>query len=112
MTSWDMTNPRRPMRESRPNGKAAFPNALRTRKHGLVNVPRLPNVGAKVDPDDLIGAAEVQAILGLSHPSSVTTYLKRYSDFPQPVIDVSSSRIRLWRRQDIIRWHNARVAES
>jgi predicted DNA-binding transcriptional regulator AlpA len=69
-------------------------------------------VGAKVDPDDLIGAAEVQAILRLSHPSSVTTYLKRYSDFPQPVVDLSNSRVRLWRRQDIIRWHNARLASS
>ena len=69
-------------------------------------------MGAKVDPDDLIGAAEVQAILRLSHPSSVTTYLKRYSDFPQPVVDLSNSRVRLWRRQDIIRWHNARLASS
>ena len=69
-------------------------------------------VGAKVDPDDLIGAAEVQAILGLSHPSSVTTYLKRYSDFPQPVVDLSNSRVRLWRRQDIIRWNDAREAST
>jgi len=69
-------------------------------------------VGAKVDPDDLIGAAEVQAILRLSHPSSVTTYLKRYSDFPQPVVDLSNSRVRLWRRQDIIRWNDAREAST
>ena len=69
-------------------------------------------MGEKVDPNDLIGAAEVQAILRLSHPSSVTTYLKRYSDFPQPVVDLSNSRIRLWRRQDIIRWNDAREASS
>ena len=69
-------------------------------------------MGTKVDTDDLIGAAEVQAILGLSHPSSVTTYLKRYPDFPQPVIDLSRSRVRLWKRQDIIRWHDARGASS
>jgi len=98
------------MRENAPHGREAFPDSLRSRKHELVNVPRLPDVGAKVDPDDLIGAAEVQAILRLSHPSSVTTYLKRYVDFPQPVVDLTSSRVRLWRRQDIIRWHNARVA--
>ena len=36
----------------------------------------------KVDPEDLMGAAEVQAILRLSHPSSVTTYLKRYATSP------------------------------
>jgi len=69
-------------------------------------------VGAKVDPDDLIGAAEVQAILRLSHPSSVTTYSKRYSDFPRPVVDLSNSRVRLWKRQDIIFWSNAREASS
>ena len=65
-----------------------------------------------MDPDDLIGAAEVQAILKLSHPSSVTTYLKRYDDFPRPVVDLSESRIRLWVRQDIERWHEARSAKS
>ena len=67
-------------------------------------------VGGKVDPDELIGASEVQAILRLSHPSSVTTYLKRYPDFPKPVVDLSGSRIRLWNRQDIVRWHDAREA--
>lgn len=61
-----------------------------------------------MDPDELIGAAQVQAILSLSHPSSVTTYLKRYPDFPKPVVDLSGSRIRLWKRQDIVRWHEAR----
>lgn len=64
----------------------------------------------KVDPEDLIGAAEVQAILGLSHPSSVTTYLKRYPDFPKPVVDLSGSRVRLWQRQDIVKWHDDREA--
>ena len=59
-----------------------------------------------MDPEDLIGAAEVQAILRLSHPSSVTTYLKRYEDFPKPVVDLSGSRVRLWRRQDIVRWRD------
>lgn len=65
-----------------------------------------------MDPDELIGAAEVQAILRLSHPSSVTTYLKRYPDFPRPVVDLSASRIRLWNRQDIVRWHEGREARS
>lgn len=65
----------------------------------------------QVDPDDLIGAAEVQAILNLSHPNSVSTYLKRYHDFPRPVVELSEGRIRLWIRQDIERWHEARGAE-
>lgn len=67
-------------------------------------------MGEKVDSDDLVGAAEVAAILRLSHPSSVTTYLKRYADFPRPVVDLTSSRVRLWRRQDIERWHRDRTA--
>ena len=78
------------------------------REHGPVDFPRLPEVGEKVDTDDLIGAAEVQAILRLSHPSSVTTYLRRYADFPQPVVDLSASRVRLWKRQDIMRWQEQR----
>lgn len=69
-------------------------------------------MGAKVDLNDLIGVAEVQAILRLSYPSSVTTYLKRNSDVSKPVVDLSNSRVRLWRRQDIIRWNGAREALS
>jgi hypothetical protein len=69
-------------------------------------------MGEKLDSDDLVGAAEVAAILRLSHPSSVTTYLRRYADFPRPVVDLSSSRVRLWRRQDIERWHRARTAPA
>lgn len=66
----------------------------------------------ELDPDDLIGAAEVQAILRLSHPSSVTTYYRRYADFPKPVVELSASRVRLWKRQDIEAWHRSREAQS
>jgi predicted DNA-binding transcriptional regulator AlpA len=69
-------------------------------------------MGEKLDSDDLVGAAEVAAILRLSHPSSVTTYLRRYADFPRPVVDLRSSRVRLWRRQDIEQWHRDRTAHS
>ncbi len=69
-------------------------------------------VGEKIDPDDLVGASEVQTILRLSHPTSVTTYLKRYADFPKPVVDLHGSRIRLWLRQDIMEWNDSRDAKS
>jgi hypothetical protein len=59
----------------------------------------------------LVGAAEASRILGLSHATSVTTYLRRYADFPKPVVDVSSSHARLWSRQDIERWHRARSTD-
>lgn len=75
-----------------------------------VDFSRLRRVGAKLDSDDLVGAAEVAGILRLSHPSSVTTYLRRYPDFPKPVVDLSTSRVRLWRRQDIERWQKIRNA--
>lgn len=62
-----------------------------------------------VDTSDLIGAAEVAEIIGLSHASSVTTYLRRYPDFPPPVVDLSKSRVRLWRRPDILEWCKHRL---
>lgn len=69
-------------------------------------------LGETLDSDDLVGAAEVAAILRLSHPSSVTTYLRRYADFPRPVVDLSASRVRLWRRQDIEAWDRQRTGRS
>jgi len=61
----------------------------------------------KVNTEDLVGAAEVARILGLAHHNSVTTYLRRYPDFPRPVVDLSESRIRLWLRSDIAAWARA-----
>ena len=57
-----------------------------------------------LNTEDLITAAEVAEILGLSHYNSVTTYLNRYESFPRPVIERSGGRIRLWLRQDIETW--------
>jgi predicted DNA-binding transcriptional regulator AlpA len=66
----------------------------------------------ELDPDDLVSAAEVQSILRLSHPSSVTTYYRRYADFPKPVVELSASRVRLWKRQDIEQWQRSREGSS
>ena len=62
----------------------------------------------KVNTEDLISASEVAQILGLSHYNTVTTYLRRYEDFPHPVVDLSGGRIRLWLRQDILAWKTER----
>lgn len=67
------------------------------------------SMGANIDSDDLVGAAEVAALVRLSHPSSSTTYFYRYPDFPTPPVDLSSRRVRLWRRQDIEKWHRKRT---
>jgi glutathione-regulated potassium-efflux system ancillary protein KefG len=61
-------------------------------------------VSPKVNTEDLIAAAEVAEILGLSHPNSVTSYLRRYDDFPRPVVDLKASRVRLWLRPEILAW--------
>ena len=62
----------------------------------------------RVNTEDLIGAAEVAALLGLSHHNSVSTYLRRYEDFPRPVVDLSKSRVRLWLRPEIEAWARSR----
>ena len=66
----------------------------------------------KVNTEDLISATEVAQILGLSHYNTVTTYLRRYDDFPRPVVDLSGGRIRLWLRPDVEAWRNKRTQGS
>lgn len=61
-----------------------------------------------VDTDDLVGAAEVADILGLSLASNVSVYAQRYDDFPEPVVDLPKSRVRLWLRSDIVTWDAGR----
>jgi hypothetical protein len=63
----------------------------------------------EVSTEDLVGAVEVAELLGLSHASSVSTYLKRYPDFPAPVVELPKSRVRLWLRQDILGWAGRRA---
>ena len=53
---------------------------------------------------DFVDANDVASLLGLRHRNSVSTYLRRYSDFPPPVIDRGPRRARIWRRGDIIAW--------
>lgn len=57
-----------------------------------------------VNTDDLVDANEVAEMLGLSHRNSVSTYLRRYHDFPQPIVERSGGRTRLWLRSDIEVW--------
>lgn len=59
---------------------------------------------SKVDTEDLVDARAVAEILGLSHPNSVSTYQRRYTDMPKPVIDLGRGRPRLWLRHSIHEW--------
>ena len=73
-----------------------------------VDLRRLTRMTPTVDTDDLIDSQEVADILGLSHRNSVSTYLRRYGDFPRPVIERGGGRTRLWLRSDIESWGAAR----
>ena len=59
----------------------------------------------KIDPTDLINAAEVAELLGLAHRQAIATYRSRYPDFPQPTI--TKGTCVLWDRRSIERWARA-----
>ena len=62
-----------------------------------------------MDTDDLIDARGIADLLGLSHPNSVSTYQRRYTDMPRPVVDLGVGRPRLWSRSQIEDWHKVQT---
>ena len=75
---------------------------------GAVNVYRLKFMGRKVDLDDLIDVGEVAELLGLAHKNSVTTYMRRYADFPKPAIEFADGKCRMWVDVDVRNWKSKR----
>ncbi len=69
---------------------------------------RLAGVSPIVRTEDLADARALAELLKLSHPNSVSTYLRRYPDMPRPVLDLGPGRPRLWLRPDIVAWAGAR----
>lgn len=65
-------------------------------------------VAPPVDPADLIDSHGVASVLGLTNPRSVSTYRKRYVDFPTPVVDMGVGRCLLWLRGDVEAWARGR----
>jgi predicted DNA-binding transcriptional regulator AlpA len=65
-------------------------------------------MGRVVDLDDLIDAAGVAALLGLSQRNSVRIYRARYDDFPKPVVNLGKGRCLLWLRSEVDAWARAR----
>ena len=57
-----------------------------------------------MDPEELIDATEVAELLGLRHRNSVSTYMKRYDDFPPPAVERGARRGRYWVRSEVLRW--------
>jgi glutathione-regulated potassium-efflux system ancillary protein KefG len=54
--------------------------------------------------DDLINAAEVAELLGLAHRNSVSTYRRRYPDFPAGRPAPGGGRTLLWSRTEVLAW--------
>jgi len=65
-----------------------------------------------VRTEDLIDARGIAQLLGLSHPNSVSTYMRRYPDMPRPVVDLGRGRPRLWLRPHIADWADRRATTT
>lgn len=65
---------------------------------------RSPTMGRRIDVDDLLTASEVAGLLGLSMRQVVSTYARRYEDFPRPAVIKSNGRTQLWAREDVETW--------
>lgn len=63
----------------------------------------------KYDAADLVDSNEVAEILGLSSSTAVSTYRRRYTEFPDPVIVKGSGKCVLWARSEIESWVHARA---
>jgi predicted DNA-binding transcriptional regulator AlpA len=62
-------------------------------------------MGRRVDVDDLVGTAEIAALLGVQRPQVVHDWRRRHADFPEPVATVS--RVGLWVWRDVEKWARA-----
>ncbi len=65
-----------------------------------------------IEPDDLIDSTQVAEVLGLTHRHSVSTYRRRYADFPRPAVTRGSGRTNLWLRADIEAWRSPSPADG
>jgi glutathione-regulated potassium-efflux system ancillary protein KefG len=61
-----------------------------------------------VDLDDLVDAAGVAEILGLSRVNGVFVYQARYAEMPKPVLDLGNRRVKLWSRKQMTAWQAKR----
>jgi predicted DNA-binding transcriptional regulator AlpA len=61
-----------------------------------------PEVGRRIDLDDLLDSSGVAVLLDLANPNAVSVYRRRYPDFPKPAFE--SGRCILWLRGDIEAW--------
>lgn len=67
-------------------------------------------MGRTVDVDDLLAAAEVAELLGLTNQKGVSVYAARHADFPEPVVVRANGFVKLWERSDIEAWRESHPA--
>lgn len=65
-----------------------------------------------IDPAELLDAGEVADLLGLARREAVSTYRRRYPDFPAPAVEKNSGKCVLWLRADIEAWAKVRPRRS
>jgi predicted DNA-binding transcriptional regulator AlpA len=53
-------------------------------------------MGRRVHLDDLVGASEIAARLGVASPQVIHVWRRRHADFPAPVATISQTLIWLW----------------
>lgn len=58
-------------------------------------------MSARTKKLDLVGVAEIAALLGITR-QRVNQLVAQREDFPEPVAHLSAGRI--WRRDDVARW--------
>ena len=57
-----------------------------------------------ISVDDLVDTTAVASAVGLTHRNSVATYMRRYRDFPRPLVETGGGRCRLWSRTEVDQW--------
>jgi predicted DNA-binding transcriptional regulator AlpA len=60
-----------------------------------------------LDPDDLVTLADIAAELGTKSRSVVANWVKRYDDFPEPVLVSRTGSVKLWSREAVLAWVEA-----
>ena len=61
-----------------------------------------------MDLDDILDAADVAPIIGVADARSVSTYRRRFDDFPHPVLRSHGGRCQFWLRQEVEAWQAKR----
>lgn len=68
--------------------------------HGRFTYGRGPM--GPVDPDDMVGAAEIAERLGLRLAQTVHDWARRHPDFPRPVAKLRMGHV--WRWSEVKQW--------